>query len=368
MMNINVTRSSLPPFEEYIKKIKGLWESGWLTNCGVLHQELEERLSSYLKTNVSLFTNGHLALYNAIKAMNLTGEVITTPFTFISTTHAIVQNGLTPVFCDINPIDYTIDTTKIEKLITNKTSAIVAVHVYGNICNVLKIKEIAKKYNLKVIYDAAHAFGEKYNKNPIGNFGDISAISFHATKVFHTIEGGAILYKDSQLKDKLCSLRNFGFINSEKCEEIAMNAKMSEFHAAMGLCNLDYIDNQIEKRKRLVSRYQENLDNVFGIKSWHKQENVDSNYIYFPIIVNKEEFGLSRDELIELLKDNNINARKYFYPLTCDFECYKKYSADVPIARNISNNILTLPLYADLEIEQVDKICNIIKSRRKKND
>ena len=366
MNKINVTRSSMPPFEEYINKIKPLWESRWLTNSGTLHQELEEKLSNYLKTNVLLFTNGHLALYNAIKAMNLTGEVITTPFTFISTTHAIVQNGLIPVFCDINPIDYTIDTTKIEKLITNKTSAIVAVHVYGNICNVQKIEEIAKKHNLKVIYDAAHAFGEKYNKKPIGNFGDISAMSFHATKVFHTIEGGAVLYKDNSLKKRLSSLRNFGLTISEECEEIAMNAKMSEFHAAMGLCNLEYIDNQIEKRAQLVSRYQENLDNVSGIKCWNKQENVDSNYIYFPIIVNKEEYGLSRDELIELLKDNNINARKYFYPLTCDFECYKKYNANVPVAKNISNSVLTLPLYADLEIEQVDKICNIIKCRRKK--
>lgn len=365
MNKINVTRSSIPSLDEYIETIKPLWESMWLTNNGILHQELEKKLEKYLDVkNVSLFANGHLALYNAIKAMNLKGEVITTPFTFISTTHAIIQNNLTPVFCDINPIDYTIDVDKIENLITDKTSAILAVHVYGNVCNVDKICEIAKKYNLKVIYDSAHAFGVKYKNVSICNFGDVSAMSFHATKVFHTVEGGAVVYNDDSLKNKINAFRNFGLINPEECKQEALNAKMSEFHAAMGLCNLKYIDEQIKKRRELVSEYQKKLENVDGIICWKKQDNVEANYIYFPIIVNKEKYGLSRDELFNLLAENNIFSRKYFYPLTCDFECYKKYDADVPIAKNVANSILTLPLYADLSFEDINQICDVIKYKR----
>lgn len=357
---INVTKSSMPSFEEYINTIKPLWDSRWLTNCGKLHNELEKKLSDYLGVkNVSLFTNGHMALYTAIKSLELTGEVITTPFTFVSTTHAIVQNGLTPVFCDINPFDYTIDVDKIESLITDKTSAIVAVHVYGNVCNVEKIEELAKKYNLKVIYDAAHAFGVKYKGISIANFGDISMMSFHATKVFHTVEGGALLYNNNEYKEKFTSLRNFGLTGKEQCDYIGMNAKMSEFHAAMGLCNLKHIDEEITKRKRNSERYQKKLKNIKGITCWKKQENVDSNYIYFPIII-EEDFGITRDELMQKLVESNIYVRKYFYPIISDFLCYNKYEADTPIAKKVANRVLTLPLYSDLTLKQIDFICDII--------
>lgn len=365
MKTINVTRSSMPSYEEYIKKIRKLWDTRWLTNSGEFHEELEKKLEEYLEVqNVSLFNNGHSALYTAINALNLKGEVITTPFTFVSTTHAIVQNGLTPIFCDINPNDYTIDANKIETLITDKTSAIVAVHVYGNVCDVKKIEKIAKKHNLKVIYDGAHAFGVKYKGKSVGNFGDITMMSFHATKVFHTIEGGALLYNNNSLKERISSLRNFGLTSQEECEYVAMNAKMNEFQAAMGLCNLLIIDEEIGKRQLIVEAYQKALENIPGIKCWKKQENTKGNYIYFPIIIEEEEYGLSRDQLFELLKKHNINARKYFYPLTSEFKCYKKYNGNTPIAYNLSQKVLTLPLYSDLKIDEVLKICDIIKYKR----
>ena len=365
MERINVTRSSMPTFEEYINEIKPLWDSRWLTNCGALHNELEEQLEKYLNVkNVSLFNNGHLALYTAINSLDLKGEVITTPFTFVSTTNAIVQNNLKPVFCDINEEDYTIDVDKIEQLITDKTSAIVAVHVYGNVCNVDKINKIAKKHNLKVIYDAAHAFGVEYNGKTIGNYGDISMMSFHATKVFHTIEGGALLY-NSNIKEKIKSLRNFGIINQEECEYIGMNTKMSEFHAAMGICNLRHIDEEILKRKKIVERYQEKLKDIPGIKCWQKQKNVKANYIYFPIYIDEKRYGISRDLLFEKLKEKGIISRKYFYPLVTDFRCYENYVSNTPIAKKIAKGILTLPLYADLNFSQVDYICDIIKMEGK---
>lgn len=361
MNKINVTSSSMPPFDEYLEKIKPLWETRWLTNCGSLHNLLETNLEKYLDiNNVVLMNNGHMALYSAIKSLNLTGEVITTPFTFISTTNAIVQNGLTPVFCDIDPQTCTIDPKEIEKLITEKTSAIVAVHVYGNVCDVEAIERIAEKYNLKVIYDSAHAFGIKYKGKTIANFGDISMMSFHATKVFHTIEGGAVLFKNSELKKKIQSLRNFGFISQEEANVDGMNCKMNEFQAAMGLCNLKYIEDEIQKRKRVVERYQDKLKDVKGITCWEKQQDVTSNYIYFPIFIDKEKYGLNRDELALILEQNGIVARKYFYPITSNFECYKKYKLNTPIAEKISQNVLTLPLYSDLSFDNVDRICDII--------
>ena len=246
MKSIQVTQSSMPPLEEYIEEIRDIWESYWLTNMGVKHNQLEESLVRYMNAdNVTLFTNGHLALESAIAALELSGEVITTPFTFASTTHAIIRNKLEPVFCDINPIDYTIDVQKIESLITDKTAAILPVHVYGNICDVKKINEIAMKYNLKVIYDAAHAFGVTVDGVGVGNFGDMSIFSFHATKVFNTIEGGAITYKDSNLKRVLNNIKNFGITGPDTVEYFGGNAKMSEFQAAMGLCNLRYIESEI---------------------------------------------------------------------------------------------------------------------------
>ena len=358
---IQVTRSSIPPFEEYIEEIRDLWDTHILTNMGTKHQRFEVELAKFLNTpNVTLFTNGHLALECAIEAFNLTGEVITTPFTFASTTHAIVRKGLIPVFCDINPDDYTIDVEKLEGLITDKTCAIIPVHVYGNICNVKEIDRIAKKYELKVIYDAAHAFGVTVDGVGVANFGDASIFSFHATKVFNTIEGGAVTYKEENLKAKLNNLKNFGITGPESIEDIGGNAKMNEFQAAMGICNLRHIDNEIKKRKTVVERYIERLSGIKGIKICQSQERVKSNYAYFPVVFDRYKFD--RDEVFEKLKFQNIYARKYFYPLTSSFECYKdRFDVNAtPVARDIADNILTLPLFADLSLHDVDRICDII--------
>lgn len=366
MSKILVTQSSMPHFDEYIDEIKDLWETKWLTNCGSKHQQLEKELSNYLKVdNTTLFCNGHQALYIALKSLNLTGEVITTPFTFASTTHAIVQAGLKPIFCDIDPITYTIDVNKIEDLITEKTCAIVPVHVYGTPCEVEKIEEIAKKYNLKVVYDAAHAFGVEINGRGIGNYGDISMFSFHATKVYNTIEGGGLTYSDANLTQRLNMFKNFGITSPEEVSEVGTNAKMNEFAAAMGLCNLRHVDEEIAKRKAVYERYIANLKDINGIKLLSFKENIKPNYAYFPVVFDKNVFGKDRDEICELLANNEIFARKYFYPLINDFECYKgKYSSDeTPVAKEVSKNVLTLPMYADLSVEEVDRICNLILGR-----
>jgi len=358
---ILVTRSFLPPMEEYVNEIKELWDTHWITNMGVKHQILEEKLKEYLNVeNITLFTNGHLALEGIIQVMELKGEVITTPFTFVSTTHAIVRNGLKPVFCDITYEDYTMNVDKIEELITDKTSAIVPVHVYGNICNYHKIEEIAKKYNLKVIYDAAHAFGETIDGESVANLGDASMFSFHATKVFNTIEGGAVTYKNPDLKEKLDQVKNFGITGPESIESIGGNAKMNEFQAAMGICNLRHVEEEIQKRKKVVERYRERLSNIEGIKLNIERKNVKSNYAYFPVLF--DGYKASRDEVFEELKKNNIMARKYFYPLTNDAQCYKnRFNAEqTPIAKYVADRILTLPLYGDLELSTVDKISDII--------
>lgn len=359
---VQVTRSSMPPFEEYIEEIKGLWDSHWLTNMGEKHIALENQLRHYLKSdNIILFTNGHLALECAISALQLTGEVITTPFTFASTTHAIVRNGLDPVFCDINTDDYTIDANKIEDLITDRTSAILPVHVYGNVCDIYAIDILAKKYKLKVIYDAAHAFGVNIKGKGIGSFGDASMFSFHATKVFNTIEGGAVTFRDSSLSKALNNTKNFGITGPESVEYIGGNAKMNEFQAAMGLCNLKYIDNSIAKRKVITDRYMSHLKEIPGIKLLKEQKEVDSNYAYFPVVF--DEYRKSRDEVFNELRNNMVISRKYFYPLVNDFACYReKYSSqDTPVAKFIADRVLALPLYADLEVEVVDRICEIIK-------
>ena len=360
---ILVTRSSMPDFEEYCNEIKELWETHWLTNMGVKHKELEKSLLEYLKiSNITLFTNGHLALECIIAAFNFPrgSEIITTPFSFASTTHAISRNGLVPVFCDINPEDFTIDVDKIESLITEKTCAIIPVHVYGNLCDVEKIEKIAKRHNLKVIYDAAHAFGVEKNGIGVANFGDASMFSFHATKVFNTIEGGAVTYKDEKLNKILYDIKNFGITGPESVEYIGGNAKMNEFQAAMGICNLRHVDNEIEKRKKVVERYKERLQNIEGIKIIHAPEKIKENYAYFPVIFDNYKY--TRDEIFKRLGEENIIARKYFYPLINDFDCYKeKYnSKNTPIAKYMADRVLTLPLYADLELEVVDKICDII--------
>lgn len=362
---INVTRSSMPSFDEYCEEIKELWDSHWLTNMGVKHKELEKDLKEYLGAqNVTLYTNGHLALENIIAAYEFPkgSEVITTPFTFASTTHAIVRNGLTPVFCDVNKDDYTIDTNKITELITDKTVAIVPVHVYGNICDCDRIKAIADKYNLKVIYDAAHAFGASYNGISAANSGDASMFSFHATKVYNTIEGGALVYSDDSLIKKLDSLKNFGMESAECVPFAGGNAKMNEFQAAMGICNLRHLDTEIAKRKKVVERYIENLSGHKGIVLCKEQKGVKSNYAYFPVVFDGYKYN--RDEVYDLLKEKDIIARKYFYPLTNSFECYKDLPTagddKTPVAKYIAERVLTLPLYADLELSDVDKICEII--------
>ena len=360
-----VTQSSMPTLEEYIEEIKPLFESKWLTNMGDKHKELEKRLKEYLKVeSISLFTNGHMALVSGIHCMNFPkgGEIITSPFSFSSTTHAIIQNGLKPVFCDINDEDYTIDVNKIEELITDRTVAILPVHVYGHVCDVEKIDKIAKKHNLKVIYDAAHVFGVKYKNNSVAKYGDMSMFSFHATKVFNTIEGGGLVYKDKNLKKKIDQYKNFGILDSEHVVDIGINAKMNEFCAAMGICNLRHIDEELKKRKIVYNRYCERLKDIPGIKISKIQDNVDFNYAYFPIVFDKKVFGKSRDEIKEELEKKNIFTRKYFYPLISDYDCYKnEFSSDkTPIAKEISNNILTVPIYANLSLEIVDKICDII--------
>lgn len=362
---INVTRSSMPSFEEYCEEIKELWDSHWLTNMGVKHKALQAELENYLCTpHATLYTNGHLALENAIAVMDLPqgAEVITTPFTFVSTTHAIVRNGLVPVFCDIDPETYTMDASKIEALITDKTAAIVPVHVYGNVCNIEAIEDIAKRHGLKVIYDAAHAFGVTYQGKGIANFGDISMFSFHATKVFNTIEGGAICYQDDALVQRLNDMKNFGIRGPEACAYVGGNAKMSEFQAAMGLCNLRHLSEEIAKRKAVVEHYRSRLSGVKGIALCKPQADVKPNYAYFPVVF--DGFRLSRDEVFEKLKANDIVARKYFYPLTSDFECYRELPTaggdKTPIAKHIADCVLTLPLYADLTKEDVDRICDLI--------
>lgn len=361
---ILVTRSSMPSFEEYCEEIKEIWDSHWLTNMGVKHKELQFQLELFFACpHVVLYTNGHLALENIIAALQFPegGEVITTPFTFASTTHAIVRNGLTPVFCDVKEDDFTIDPDKIEELITEKTVAIVPVHVYGNICDVEQIEKISKKHNLKVIYDAAHAFAVKYKGISSANFGDASMFSFHATKVFNTIEGGAVCVKDEELVTALNDMKNFGIRGPENVVFVGGNAKMNEFQAAMGICNLRHLGEEIEKRKAVAERYWCHFDNKKGLKFCKPQENVESNYAYFPVIFDGFR---NRNEVFEDLASNGIGARKYFYPLTNAFECYKNMPTagieKTPIASYLADRVLTLPMYSDLPLEEVDRICKIV--------
>lgn len=359
-MAINVTKSSMPSYEEYCEEIKSIWDTVHLTNMGPKHNELKEKLKSYLKVeNIELFVNGHLALYTALKALKLSGEIITTPFTFASTTNAIVQAGCTPVYCDVKP-DYTIDESKIESLITEKTSAILAVHVYGNVCNVNAIQMIADKHNLKVIYDSAHAFGVEYNSKTIGNYGDVNMFSFHATKVFHTIEGGCLTFKDNNLAKEIALQRNFG-VNGEELSCFGTNAKMNEFQAAMGLCNLRHIDDELALRKTVFERYTGNLKDVNGITLLAFDKAVKQNYAYYPILIDSAEYGLNREQLCSKLAEEGIIARKYFYPLVSENKEFDKDMAvTTPFAKDYSERIVCLPLYASLSLEDVDRICDII--------
>ena len=364
-MSIMVTRSSMPPMEEYIAEISDIWESRWLTNMGVKHQAFQAALQEFLGApNIDLFTNGHMALELSLQALNLSGEVITTPFTFASTTHAIVRNGLEPVFCDIDPNDYTMDVTKLERLITDRTSAIMPVHVYGNVCNVEEIERIAHKYGVKVIYDAAHSFGVRYQGKSTAAFGDVSCFSFHATKVFHSIEGGAACFHDRELGEKLSRLKNFGIRDAECVDGVGSNAKMNEFCAAMGLCNLRHVEGEIAQRKVVAERYRERLEGISGVQMNPIQPDVTPNYAYFPVVFHEVEFGSTRNEVFDALQRVDVYSRKYFYPLTNTFDCFHgKYDVEqTPVARHIANRVLTLPIYADLELMLVDRICDVILS------
>lgn len=357
----------MPELQEYVDEIASIWDSHWLTNMGAKHHELRKQLIKYMGVeNVELLTNGHMAIELSLQALNLHGEIITTPFTFASTTHAIVRNGCEPVFCDIDPVTYTIDTTKLEQLITDHTCAILPVHVYGNVCNIEEIDRIAKKYDLKVIYDAAHTFGETYRGNGIGMYGDVSCFSFHATKVFNSIEGGAACYCDEDFGRELYRLKNFGIKNEEVIDGVGANAKMNEFCAAMGLCNLHHVDDEIRKRKKVVERYRTNLSKVEGLRLGPIQKKVKSNYAYFPVVFDEKIFGASRNEIQGKLNEHGIGARKYFYPLTNTFDCFHgKYDvSQTPVALYISQRVLTLPLFADLSLEDVDYICDVILSGR----
>lgn len=362
---INVTQPCLPPIHEYVEYLQNIWDNKRLTNNGPLHQELESQLAVYLGVPyISLFSNGTLALISALQALNIEGEVITTPFSFVATTHALWWNKIKPVFVDIEPEFLNMDVSKIEAAITKETKAILPVHVYGNPCNTKEIKEIAEKYGLYVIYDAAHAFGVKVNGQSVLNFGDLSVLSFHATKVFSTIEGGAVISHSEHMKRHIDNLKNFGFRGEVNIEEPGINAKMNEFQAAYGLLQLKYIDGHIYRRKEISALYRKLLHNVQGISYMNESENIQYSYTYFPVLINREVFGKSRDEVYEVLKMHNIFTRRYFYPLISNLEPYKTLPSacfeNLPNANDLAEKILCLPLFVELTDEDVFNICDIL--------
>lgn len=369
MSRINVTKSSMPSFEEYIEELRPVWESRWLSNRGAASVKFEENLKNYLGCeNVWLFANGHVAMEVALQCLDLNkafpegvkGEVITTAYTHISTTEAIVRNGLEPVFVDVKEDNYTINPELIEAAITDKTVAIVATHVYGFLCDVKAIDDIAKKHNLKVVYDAAHAFGVTLNGVSSANFGDAAMFSTHATKVFHTIEGGLVTYKDAELFKAMQHIVNFGFTSQETADYVGTNARMNEFEAVMGICNLRHIDEEIAKRKVIGDRFTERLDGVKGIKLIKPEEGLVWNYAYYPVIF--DGYKEDRNQIKAKLEAENIFPRKYFYPITNKFACFaEKYgNADVPVSALVADCVLTLPMYADLTLEEADRICDVI--------
>ncbi len=364
---IHVTRPLLPDRKKVYRKIDEIWDSQWLTNDGAQHVELETKIQEYLGVpNVSLFTNGTLALQLACQALRLTGEVITTPFTFPATPHVLYWNNIKPVFCDIDYNTLTLDPSCIESLITPQTTAIMPVHLFGYPCDVNGIEEVANRYGLRVIYDAAHCFGVQINNKPIGNFGDISMFSFHATKMFHSVEGGALTYKDQSLKERLELAKNFGFKGLETVVVPGINAKLSELHSAIGLLTLDIVDKESQRRKELTFVYRERLRTISGISFGKDVSGVKHNYYNFVIRIDSEELGITRDQLFDKLKIYNVLTRKYFYPLCSQFPCYKHYpsssSSNLPIAEKASKQVLSLPLYGGLNEEDIHRICDIIES------
>jgi len=365
--NIYITDPLLPEIEDVIKEFRNIYESKWLTNMGAKHNMLEDRLKEVLKVkNVSLFNNGTIALLTALKALDLPlgSEVITTPFTFAATPHCIAWNGLNPVFCDIEPNTMCIDADKIESHITSKTKAILGVHVYGFPCNVEKINKIAQKYNLKVIYDGAHVFSTEINGKGIGSFGDITMFSFHATKLFNTIEGGCLTYNDDNLYKKIYNLRNFGIRGEETVEDIGLNGKMNEFQAVIGLLNLEIFGTEKIKRAEVMNKYNQRLSAIKGVRIPKMPKNCTNSYQYYPIVI-EDAYAKTRNELHMEFKKHNINTRKYFYPLCSDYECYKDLVSsnpeNLPVANDIKNKVLCLPFYGNLKDDVIDLICQIIE-------
>jgi dTDP-4-amino-4,6-dideoxygalactose transaminase len=367
---IYVTQPDLPPFEEFTSYLQEIWESKILTNNGPFHQELEKKLCEYLGVKyISLFSNGMLALITALQALKITGEVITTPFSFVATTHALWWNGIKPVFSDIEPVTFNLDPDKIEAAITPKTTAILPVHVYGNPCDVIKIQDIADRYGLKIIYDAAHAFGVKQNGTSIANFGDLSILSFHATKVFNTFEGGAIICHDEQMKKHIDHLKNFGIINETTVVAPGINSKMNEFQSALGILQLKYVEKAIAKRKQIANMYREAFKNISGFTLFSESLNVQHNYAYFPLLIDAKKFGRTRDEVYSGFRKHNIFCRRYFYPLISQFPTYRSLDSSqpgkMPIAERITEEVLCLPIYPDLDLSDVDFIIRKIKDMQK---
>ena len=363
-MKLEVTRTTLPPFEEYCEEIRPLWDSHWVTNMGSKHEALEQALRERTGCGVTLFSNGHLALEAALQALELPAgsEVITTPFTFVSTTHAIVRCGLRPVFCDVRASDGTLDPDLVEGLITERTSAILPVHVYGQLCDVERMDVLARRHGLKLLYDAAHAFGVRYKGLPAESFGDASVLSFHATKVFSTVEGGAVCYRDPALRQRLEDLKNFGIRDTEHCEAVGGNAKLDELRAAMGLCNLRHLDQALQARREAVAYYRALLEGASWPRPFLSQHpDVAYNWAYFPVLFRTQA---ERDAACEALAARGIGARKYFWPLTSDAGCYigaKFLNPGVtPVARNLSSRVLCLPLSPYLTREDTREVCQAI--------
>lgn len=362
---IYVTQPALPPLDEFIEYLKTIWDNKTLTNNGPFHQQFEKELADYLGVKyISLFSNGTLALITALQALKITGEVITTPFSFVATTHSLWWNNIKPVFADIENRWLNIDPTRIEAAITPQTTAIMPVHVYGNPCDVVAIQKIADTYGLKVIYDAAHAFGVKKDGNSILNFGDLSIMSFHATKVFNTIEGGAIICHDEKTKQRIDYLKNFGFADEVTVVAPGINAKMNEIQAAYGLLQLKHVDEYISKRKSISDIYRKQLGCVPGIRILGELETVQQGYPYFPILIDSVEYGLTRNEVYENLKKHNIFARRYFYPLISQFPTYRGLTSaqleNLPVATKIAEQVICLPIYPLLDHETVTEICNLL--------
>ncbi|WP_319591537.1 DegT/DnrJ/EryC1/StrS family aminotransferase [uncultured Draconibacterium sp.] len=366
MEKIFVTQPVLPDLDEFVESLKDIWNRKWLTNNGKYHREFEKALADYLGVPyISLFSNGTLALISALQVMNITGEVITTPYSFVATTHALWWNNIKPVFVDIEPEYCNLDPAKIEAAITPQTTAILPVHVYGNPCDDRAIQDIADRYGLKVIYDAAHAFGVKQNEKSILNFGDLSVLSFHATKVFNTIEGGAIVCHDEKTKKRIDYLKNFGFAGETEVIAPGINAKMNEIQAAYGMLQLKTIEENIEARKEIARIYRKKLEGIRGLRLATYNESLQYNNAYFPIFVDEKEFGATRDDLYYKLKANNIFGRRYFYPLISQFPTYRGLDSAKPeklkVAAKIAEEVICLPIYPDLEEDDVNRICSYLK-------